>query len=121
MTSAPIPMYCESGNCYNYEVLTDTGRNWNDARSACQVLLGDLASINSEEEWQFVKGILTSSGVTSGVWLGASDSTTEDTWVWTDGSPVTYTDWRSSQPNHDGNCLFTYIGWNWQWGDYPCT
>ncbi len=35
----------------------------------------------------FCVGILTSSGVNTQVWLGGSDIATEDTWVWTDGSP----------------------------------
>ncbi len=35
----------------------------------------------------FCVGILTSSGVKQAAWLGATDKTTEGTWVWTDGSP----------------------------------
>ncbi len=34
----------------------------------------------------FYVGILTSSNANN-VWLGASDKTTEGTWVWTDRSP----------------------------------
>ncbi len=48
---------------------------------------------------------------------------TEGTWVWTDGYPVTYSDWWGSRPN-DGtkyNCLVTNSSWNWQWMDYPCS
>jgi len=107
------------GNCFLYEVLPE--RNWNDAKTACEAKNGVLASIHSEEEWQFAKGILTSSGVS--VWLGASDSATEDTWVWTDGSPVTYTDWEISQPNGGTsyNCLSAFSGYNWQWYSGDCT
>ena len=34
----------------------------------------------------FCVGILTSSGVTQ-VWLGATDETTEGSWVWNNGAP----------------------------------
>jgi len=112
-----------------YKVYIDKKRRWVDAKSLCQLDGGELASIRNAREWQFVKGILTSSGVTSGVWLGGSDSTTEGTWVWTDYSPVTYSDWQSSpgQPNGGTreNCLYAYnpynSGYNWQWFDGICT
>ncbi len=44
--------------------------------------------IGSISTMLFCVGIMydTSSSVTH-VWLGGSDKTTEDTWVWTDGSP----------------------------------
>ncbi len=47
-----------------------------------------IGSIVFHSTMLFCLGILakTSSGMTHG-WLGGSDETTEDTWVWTDGSP----------------------------------
>jgi len=106
-----------------YKVIKDKKRTWMDAKSLCQQDGAELASIRNSLEWQYVKGILTSSGVTGNVWLGGSDSTTEDTWVWTDGSPVSISDWYPGQP--DGgtgqNCLYIYSAYNWQWGDDPCT
>jgi len=106
-----------------YKVYIDKKRRWVDAKSLCQLDGGELASIRNAREWQFVKGILTLSGVTDYVWLGASDSTTEGTWVWTDGSPVNYSDWYGSQPNDGtrGNCLLSSGGYNWKWFDSVCT
>jgi len=115
----------ESGSCYQYEVLTDQKRNWNDAKTECVARGGALASVHSREELTFFKGILakTSSGMTHG-WLGGSDETTEDTWVWTDGSPVSITDWFPGQPNGGtiDNCLYASNFFsNWQWYDFTCT
>ena len=41
--------------CYEYKVLRDTKRTWADSRAECQRAGGDLASIKTSEEWQFVK------------------------------------------------------------------
>jgi len=108
------------GSCYQYEVLTDKNRDWNDAKTECVAKSGILATIHSREEWTFVKGILTSSGADN-VWLGAER--TEDTWVWTDGSPVTYTDWDLGSPSDDSqNCLAAYSSYNnWQWYNVLCS
>jgi len=105
-----------------YKVIKDKKRTWMDAKSLCQQDGAELASIRNSLEWQYVKGIMTSSGVTGNVWLGGSDSTTEDTWVWTDGSSVTYTDWSPGQPGGGTsyNCLGVNRGYNWQWFDFPC-
>jgi len=105
-----------------FKMLLDKTRTWMEAKARCKQDGGELASIRNDREWQFVKGILTSSGVNY-VWLGASDIATEDTWVWTDGSPVTYTDWRPGQPGTSTsyNCLGVYRGHNWQWYDGTCT
>jgi len=105
-----------------YKVYIDKKRRWVDAKSLCQLDGGELASIRNAREWQFVKGILTSSGV-GDVWLGASDEATEDTWVWTDGSNVTYSDWRGDEPNSgtSKNCLFGESDYIWKWHDGTCT
>jgi len=106
-----------------YKVIKDKKRTWMDAKSLCQQDGAELASIRNSLEWQYVKGILTSSGVTGNVWLGGSDSTTEDTWVWTDGSYVNFSDWLSGYPNGGTrkNCLVTQSALNWQWWDGTCT
>ena len=39
-----------------YKVLTDRKRSWTDSRAECQRAGGDLASIKTSNEWQFVKG-----------------------------------------------------------------
>jgi len=109
-----------------YKVIKDTKRSWMEAKVRCERDGAELASIRNDSEWQFVKGILTSSGVT--VWLGANFDTKQGKWVWTDGSFVTYTDWRPGQPDGRGDVVMycmdarTYFsGQNWQWYDFGCT
>jgi len=113
--------YTES--CYKYEVLTDKNRTWNDAQNECVNKSGTLASVHSEEEWIFIKGILTKadvSGGLSGVWLGGSEKRIEGNWqwVWTDGTPVNYSDWGGGCPMGINvyHCIYAYANAdNWQW------
>jgi len=108
-----------------YKVIKDKMRTWVEAKSLCQQDGAELVSIRNDKEWQFVKGILDTSFSkhADSIWLGGSFETTKGFWVWTDGSPVTYSDWYVSNP--DGgtsqNCLMVYRSSSWQWLDTPCT
>ena len=44
-----------TGTCYKYKVLTDARRSWTDSRADCQKAGGDLAKIETNDEWQYVK------------------------------------------------------------------
>jgi len=110
-----------TGTCYTYKVLTDVNRTWPDSRVECQRAGGDLAKIETNAEWQFVKkGIL--SGVDYHVFLGGTDVQQEDRWLWTDGSPVSFTDWLPGAPRNrtNYNCLAAAYGYSWQWFDEIC-
>ena len=45
-----------TGTCYQYKVFNDTRRNWNECKAKCLSEGGELASINSSEEWKVVTG-----------------------------------------------------------------
>ena len=70
-------------------------KTWNDARSHCKSLGGDLASVSSLEINTFLT-ILTSDQA----WIGGYKS--GSSWKWTDGSSVDYSNWMSGQPNNWG-------------------
>ena len=59
--------------------------------------------------------------LTNDAWFGMNDLDVEGTWVWEDGSTVTYTNWDTSEPNDWGSgedC--GYIKTSGKWNDYPC-
>uniref|UniRef100_A0A3P9BBN9 Phospholipase A2 receptor 1 n=1 Tax=Maylandia zebra TaxID=106582 RepID=A0A3P9BBN9_9CICH len=63
------------------------GKSWKDAQSICSSFQGSLVAIEDEIE-QFITMFLQGSAV--GVWIGLRD---EDTMKWTNGRPVSYTNW----------------------------
>ena len=90
-----------SGNCY---VVDETLRSWSGAQAeiVAQSLdpLFHLVSIHDAVENAYV-GSLFPSG--DSFWIGLTDSSTfstEGTFVWTDGSPLDYTNWASGQPDN---------------------
>ena len=95
---------------------------WNSAQEACGNLNSNLTSIHSAEEAQFIyKNLVPGS---SKVWIGFNDITTEDVFVWADGSDVKYTDWRTSsgEPNDFGkgeDCTIIIVR-DLKWVDFPC-
>jgi hypothetical protein len=62
-----------------------------------------LACINSQAERDFLLTVFGSQIGTSGAWIGLSDEQVEGTFIWDDGSPVTYTSWAPGEPNNFGN------------------
>ena len=56
-------------------------------------------SINSAEENEFLRSYLASNGINVAL-IGFNDIETEGTFVWQNGDPVTYTNWRWNAPSH---------------------
>merc|ERR1719341_1000129 len=59
------------------------------------------------------------------VWIGAYRFDGNDNWTYTTGTPVTYTDWYSGQPDESGDACVSLIGpftsnYFFNWADYPC-
>ena len=96
-----------NGNTYAF---IENEMLWNEAREVCEKLGGHLAYINSEAEQEFITEI-TKNYYTA---LGGLDELSEGEWTWLDGSEMTFTNWRSGEPNnsypHQNHLYINYSG-----------
>nr|XP_047917806.1 macrophage mannose receptor 1-like isoform X1 [Anser cygnoides] len=69
---------------------------WHDARDVCINLGGNLATVPNEQVQAFLHYHLKDA--TTNVWIGMNDINRESTFLWTDGSTVSYTNWVSGAP-----------------------
>ncbi|XP_030741533.1 low affinity immunoglobulin epsilon Fc receptor [Echinops telfairi] len=93
-------------------------RKWIQAKHACSDLQGRLVSIHSSQEQDF----LSRHASKKGSWIGLQDLDREGEFVWPDGSPVDYSNWRPGEPNDQGlgeNCVML-LGTSGQWNDASC-
>lgn len=67
---------------------------WQEGEDYAVSLGGHLVSINSADEESFLKANFERG------WIGLTDEGTEGDWRWTDGSPITYTNWGPGQPDN---------------------
>ncbi|XP_031674220.1 C-type lectin domain family 12 member B-like [Oncorhynchus kisutch] len=65
-----------------YFLSTET-KNWKESREDCLERGADLVMINSDKEQEFLFKLKKT------VWIGLTDSVTEATWRWVDGTPLT--------------------------------
>ena len=97
---------------------------WEVAQKNCEKVDGNLASVQSIEENNFIFNS-TDSIVT---WLGASDMLTEGTWLWQDGTAWNFKNWarETGEPNGGTreNCLHLahprHLA-SRKWNDFPCS
>jgi hypothetical protein len=82
-----------TGNAYR---LSRFG-SWGSAEAEAISAGGHLVAIGSPEENQWL-----SERFPREVWIGFSDAVAEGTWVWSNGEPVTYTNWNGGEPNNAG-------------------
>jgi hypothetical protein len=69
-----------------------------DAKAACAAMNGHLARVENATQNAMIATMIT--GVDS--FIGATDLANEGTFVWDDGSPLTYTNWRAGEPSSGG-------------------
>ncbi|XP_076874521.1 C-type lectin domain family 4 member M-like [Brachyhypopomus gauderio] len=101
-------------NSSMYYISTEK-KNWSESRQDCRERGADLVIINSREE-QDVIIIATNN---AHAWIGLTDSETEGTWKWVDGTALTTGFWNTGEPNSIGDEDCAITGYNW--ADYPCT
>eukprot|EP00063_Salmo_salar_P063220 XP_014038055.1 PREDICTED: killer cell lectin-like receptor subfamily B member 1A isoform X1 [Salmo salar] len=84
LTTRSCPEGWRRFGCSCYYVSTE-GKSWEESRQDCLERGADLVIINSEEEQTFINGF--ESLIFS--WIGLTDSVTEGTWKWVDGTLLT--------------------------------
>ena len=99
---------------------------WPEAEAHCKQYGSNLARISSEFHNDAV--LKLSAGTT--VWIGLSAAASEGVWAWSDGEPVSFTDWGGNQGVNngrgnggdqsgdfstceDGECVFIYDDQKW--------
>jgi len=101
--------------CYQVQ---HSQQSWYDAEHHCQRRGAHLASIHSLDESLFVAGLDPGA-----MWLGGTDRNHEGHWVWSDGTPFTFTGWSWTKPDNTGgqDCLVTnFRQFPGGWDDVQC-
>uniref|UniRef100_A0A2K6NU85 Fc epsilon receptor II n=1 Tax=Rhinopithecus roxellana TaxID=61622 RepID=A0A2K6NU85_RHIRO len=69
-------------------------KQWLHARYACEDMEGQLVSIHSPEEQDF----LTKHASHTGSWIGLRNLNLKGEFIWVDGSPMDYSNWAPGEP-----------------------
>ncbi|KAG9356092.1 hypothetical protein JZ751_000936 [Albula glossodonta] len=108
------------GRCFKY---VDAKKDWASAEVHCVNEGGNLASVHSEEEYNFIRQLVnTHAGQKVRFWMGLTDSQKEGTWLWSDGSKVDYTKWNPGEPNNSNgeDCGEGNFSNSEGWNDVAC-
>jgi hypothetical protein len=95
-----------------YQLLSNA--DWTDSEAEAQSLGGYLATIEDQEQQDFVFDVFGGyQGIQRILWIGFYDPTQDanggthaDNFVWASGAPVTYTNWNAGEPNDTNNAEF---------------
>ncbi|XP_039665095.1 CD209 antigen-like protein C [Perca fluviatilis] len=93
-------------------------KTWQESRDDCLQKGADLVIINSKEEQNFTIKF------EKRLWIGLTDSETEGTWKWVDGTPLTKSYWVSGEPNDEygEDCVeIRYFDSENNWNDVSCS
>ncbi|XP_047200076.1 hepatic lectin isoform X2 [Hippoglossus stenolepis] len=89
------------GKCYFFSSVTLT---WNQSRTECTSMRGDLVVINNKEEQEFLECRLRGKmdNPEDKFWIGLTDSKNEGEWLWVDDTRLdpSLTFWRHREPDN---------------------
>ena len=95
---------------------------WNDAKTSCENVGGQLVSINTKDEQDFVETLLRFAALENH-WIGAHK--VDDLWQWVDGEVLEYDNWDPGEPNGNADTAQIYYGngndKDFHWDDTPGT
>ena len=106
-----FPIECQV-TCFKNSsyIFSKSGRDWYDNRDVCYQQGFDLVSIETEEEWKFIKheiqkrGTWNTSAWHIGLWK------ISEVWTWQSGEKLNISKWRDSE--QDGNGEYAEISKN---------
>jgi hypothetical protein len=95
---------------------------WAEAENRCRAFISGahLASIADSQQTAAIKALAVNLAAGS-YWIGANDIAAEGIFTWNDGLVLSYTNWRTNEPNNQGgnqNCVSVN---NTQWFDNNCS
>ncbi len=99
----------------NYYYRSTGNHTWNNARTDAALKGGRLVNISSAAENTQITSWI--SAIPGTHWIGLNDITTEGTYVWDGGAPLTYSNWNGGEPNNLGNEDGGEIYSNGLWND----
>ncbi|XP_077169931.1 C-type mannose receptor 2 [Paroedura picta] len=105
-------------NCYR---LISEKKTWPDAKKICLRNEGDLVSIHTLPELEFVTKQIKQD--VEELWIGLNDLRLQMNFEWSDGTPVKFTFWHPFEPNNFRDNLedcVTIWGPEGRWNDSPC-
>jgi len=120
---APTPPPDAPPACVGYTNryrVSSANADWPTAKLACEATGGHLVVLETQTENTAVRALLTS---TFRFWVGMSDLTTEDTWVWLNGAAVPRNAeyWDAGQPNDNGGEDCGEMSNSGDWNDDKCS
>ena len=108
----------DGGNGHWYQIIYTDGTNWNEDRQAAIDMDGDLATITSQAENDFITSLYTDSNCHYWTSLGGLKNG-DGVWEWISGEDWIFENWHPGEPNGDGNALNFHAsgGCNGTWND----
>uniref|UniRef100_A0A8B9JAC4 C-type lectin domain-containing protein n=1 Tax=Astyanax mexicanus TaxID=7994 RepID=A0A8B9JAC4_ASTMX len=111
LVNSRIPFYVVNDN-----------KNWTEAQKYCREKFTDLATIQNQEEVDAVKSALN--GASGYFWIGLRQDPEQTirSWIWSDGSNSSYTDWSDGEPNNAVGdiCVQLQSVSGYRWADSGC-
>uniref|UniRef100_A0A8C7F548 Galactose-specific lectin nattectin-like n=1 Tax=Oncorhynchus kisutch TaxID=8019 RepID=A0A8C7F548_ONCKI len=97
-SSCPPGWHRYETHCYHYVPIM---AKWPEAEHYCLLLGGNLASVHSLSQYNFLLSVIRSSANRAQrTWIGANDAIKEGLWLWSDGSRFSYQNWGQRQPDN---------------------
>lgn len=98
---------------------------WVDAELRCVAEGGNLVSIHSQEENDFVTALIQNFDPLQGyTWIGLYDAQKEGAWMWSDRSAFSFEAWEAGEPNNNNgseDCVQTNFKKPSEWNDSICS
>ncbi len=112
-----LPSCQSTCSMYFYNPNSLTGSS---AQQFAESLGANLISVQSAAENTCIGAALASNNFNGVVWIGLTDEINEGTFVWYDGTPVGFTNWRPGEPNSSGDEDCVQIFADGSWNDLNC-
>ncbi|XP_044179085.1 uncharacterized protein LOC114946811 isoform X1 [Acropora millepora] len=109
-----------------YQINADHGKIWADARATCLSRKGDLVSITSSRERNWLNNRLRAvSSWSNYFWIGLNDRDMSSLFYWSDGSPYSLRAWYPGAPSDYSSknlkaCVKMYTSSVGYWMDASC-